>query len=346
MTPSELLTAIADHCEGGGRLLGTSPLVVAARQLASEPQRTPEMTMTVSPKQAPAPAAEEDTTAPPAAIVRAEVHGDEFRFALEPVGFREAQAVSAIIAKTGICKIRTPEEALVRLMTGRSLGIPTFIALQHVYDVEGRPSLSAKLKVALCLRHPDCIYFDHVESDETHATYRTKRRGREEQKRTFTIEDAKRAGLVKPESNWAKWPRRMLQARASGELADIVFPDAVMGMPSVEEAIDERESAPRVGEMQGEIVTAAEAKKSVDHLYPGPPQAAPPRDLEKEAAALKARIAAAKNDVERKAVRADVATFLETAGEPYAGDVKAYYNETIASAAAKAQAGAASAGGQ
>lgn len=37
MTPGEILTAIADHLEGGGVLLSTSPLIVAARELGISP---------------------------------------------------------------------------------------------------------------------------------------------------------------------------------------------------------------------------------------------------------------------------------------------------------------------
>lgn len=262
----------------------------------------------------------EDHASPPAAIVKAPQTDDVFRFALEPEGFREAREVAAMIAKTGICKIESPEDAMVRMMCGRSLGIPTFIALQHVYQVEGRPSLSAKLKVALCMRHPDCEYFEIVESDNTHAVYRAKRRGREEKKVRFDIEQAKTAGLVKPNSNWEKWPRRMCQARASGELADVVFPDACMGMPSVEESYDERDTA-RANEMTGEVVTVAK---------PSPAQAGPARDFESEVAILKHRVANAKTDAEKKGVRDDVKAFADSAGEPWAKDIKDHYNAAVA----------------
>jgi|HubBroStandDraft_4_1064222.scaffolds.fasta_scaffold238183_2 hypothetical protein len=261
---------------------------------------------------------DKDKTETEHAIVKASPPTDDgFRFALEPAGFREAQTVAAIVAKAGICKVKTPEEAMIRMMTGRALGIPTFIALQHVYDVEGRPSLSSKLKVALCMRHPDCEYFELVESDEKHATYRTKRRGRDEVRRTFTVDMAVRAQLVKKDSNWEKWPHRMCQARASGELADVVFPDACMGMPSVEESYDARAS-----ELVGEVVTTAEPQPS-----PSPPQAAPMRDYASEVALLKHRISNAKTTDELKGLRKDAETFAESAGEPYAADVKAFYNK-------------------
>jgi hypothetical protein len=279
---------------------------------------------------------QEDTTAPPAAIVRAPQTDDRFRFALEPEGFREAQTMCAIIAKAGVCGIKSPEEAMIRLLAGRELGIPTMIALQNVYDVYGRPSLSAKLKVALCLRHPECEYFEHVSSDEKQATYKAKRRGRDEQKRTFKIEQAVTAQLVKKDSNWEKWPHRMLQARAAGELADLVFPDACMGMPSVEEAYDAgppARPARAYDEMTGEVIEQTQA----------PAQAAPTRDLESEAALLKHRISTlmpAMTDADKKTLRADVGAFIESAGEPYAQEMKKFYNAALAEAKKKPAAAA------
>jgi hypothetical protein len=254
-----------------------------------------------------------DETAPTTAMVRAPATDDAFRFALEPSDFKEAGTLAAIIAATGMCGIKSTNEALVRLMTGRTLGIPSFIALQHVYDVEGRPSISAKLKVALCLRHPDCESFEHIESDHQHAVYRAKRRGLPEKEVKFTVDDAKRAKLVKPDSNWEKWPRRMCQARASSELADILFPDACMGMPTVDEARDEANA--RIDEMTGEVIDNRP-----------PPQAAPLRDFAKEAEVLKARIAEAKTPELRAAIRPEIAKFSEEAGAPWAKDVKDAYN--------------------
>jgi hypothetical protein len=51
----------------------------------------------------------------------------------------------------------------------------------------------------------------------------------------FTMDDAKRAGLIKPEGGWDKYPANMLRWRAIGYCADIVFPDVIGGMLRPEE---------------------------------------------------------------------------------------------------------------
>jgi hypothetical protein len=237
-----------------------------------------------------------------------------FTLALEPSDFRHATELAQLISDSGMfapkgaAKISVPE-AMMRLMTGRNLGIPAVIAMQHVYSLYGRTGISAALKQALVVRHPHCEAFEHVSADMKQATWKVKRKGSPEQLITFTIEDAERAGLVKPDSNWVKWRRRMLQARARSEAADIWFPDATMGLPTIDELEDE---------MVGEVV-----------LPPGspPPQAAPPRDFAGEAEALKQAIADAANGTadDKKAVRALYKKFEADAPAELVESVKRYY---------------------
>jgi hypothetical protein len=58
----------------------------------------------------------------------------------------------------------------------------------------------------------------------------------------FTIDDAKQAGLVKPDSAWEKYPANMLRWRAVGFCADVVFPDILGGLKRTDElaAVDEQ----------------------------------------------------------------------------------------------------------
>jgi hypothetical protein len=242
---------------------------------------------------------------------------ESFALALEPQSFTDAMAFAEVISKSGMWAPKgqsclTPQQALMRLMTGRNLGIPAVIAMEHVYDLYGRTGISAKLKDGLARRHPHCELFEHVSSDVKSAVWKVKRRGSPEQLVTYTIEDAQRAGIVKPDSNWQKHPRRMLQARARSEAADIWFPDATMGLPTVDEIEDE---------MVGDVV-----------LPNAPPaQAAPARDFLAEADDLKQAIADAANGTteDKKAVREMFKKFEADAPAAISADVKAFYNMAI-----------------
>lgn len=244
----------------------------------------------------PAPAA--PTPAAPPAMV---LGNDEFRVSLEPKSLAEAFSLAQVIAKTRICGVESMEDAMVRILTGRSLGLSSMQSLRTIYVVEGRPSLDASAMHAICLRSPLCEYFDFIEGDETHATFKTKRRGRPERAFTYTIEDARRQGLLdkgstdekKEKNNWNRMPKQMLRARAKSELARIEYPDLLFGMYSREELID------MVGVEEAEEIEAriaavrATTPREIEVEIVETPVRAAPRDFDREVAELKARIKAA-----------------------------------------------------
>src|SRR3990167_535925 len=52
---------------------------------------------------------------------------------------------------------------------------------------------------------------------------------------SFSMEDAKRANLIKPDSGWVKFPRAMLFSRAISQGARVYAPDAIGGIYTDEE---------------------------------------------------------------------------------------------------------------
>src|ERR1700722_2119520 len=153
-----------------------------------------------------------------------------FKHALEPTSLEAAYRVATVAAKIGIGGVRSPEEALIRIMHGRTLGITSMQALRFVYVVNGRAAVDSTLLRALCLSHPDCEEFALVESTPQGATFRARRRGYAAVTLTWTLEDAKRARLLEKDS-WRAYPAQMLRARVTADLARLVFPDAVAGLP-------------------------------------------------------------------------------------------------------------------
>jgi hypothetical protein len=64
------------------------------------------------------------------------------------------------------------------------------------------------------------------------------RRGQPPERRTFSVADAKRAKLWFKAGPWTTYPDRMLQMRARGFAIRDVFPDALRGVITAEEAVD------------------------------------------------------------------------------------------------------------
>lgn len=126
------------------------------------------------------------------------------------------------------------QDAMLVIMRGREIGLPPATAILSVHIINGKPSLSARAKVAAVQANPLCEYFEEVSASDTEATYETQRRGAKRvQVETFTIADAERAGLLKNKT-WAQYPKAMLRARASSALADRVYADVLLGYATQE----------------------------------------------------------------------------------------------------------------
>lgn len=161
--------------------------------------------------------------------------------ALVPSSFDELESLSAKLSKSSIVPEayrNKPEDIFVAIAKGLELKLLPMAALDAIAVIRGRATLYANTMVGLIHSSGLADYFDRVESDSTKATYATKRKNSpQRQTTTFTIEDAKRAGLT-TNSTWQKYPEAMLCARAKSILARDTFPDVLRGMYSTEEIQD------------------------------------------------------------------------------------------------------------
>ena len=133
-------------------------------------------------------------------------------------------AASKLLGEVG-----TPEQAFLIMATGAELGIPATTALRSIRVQAGKPTLSADLLRSLVLRSPACEYFRCAESTDISCRWVTKRKNHPEESLTWTMADAERAGLS-GKDNYRKYPRQLLNARCSAELARRVYPDVVLGV--------------------------------------------------------------------------------------------------------------------
>jgi hypothetical protein len=139
-----------------------------------------------------------------------------------------------------------PPAVAAAILTGRELGIGPLTSLRHVQVVKGTPTLSAEYKRArvLAAGHE----FDVLELNTQRCKVSGRRRGSNKPplEVTFTMDDAKMAGLLAPSKSgkpgaWQTRPRRMLFARAGSELCDFLFADVVNGLPTAEIVADSTE---------------------------------------------------------------------------------------------------------
>ena len=174
-------------------------------------------------------------------------------FDLSPQTFDQALTFAGYLADSDMVPKDfkgKPGNCLVAIQWGMEIGLKPLQAMQNIAVINGRPSLWGDAVIALARNSPVCEYIIE-EDDGSTATCRVKRRGESEQFRTFSMADAKLAGLVGKQGPWTQYPRRMRQMRARAFAIRDVFPDVLKGLPVAEEVMD----APAVRDMgQAQVV--------------------------------------------------------------------------------------------
>ena len=134
--------------------------------------------------------------------------------------------------------VKTPMQALAVIQQGRELGLPPMFSLRNIFIIGGKPSLNMQAMAAIIKQriHPDAITVEKTTNDLCTVSY-WRPTWKERRQFTFTMEDAKRAGLLEGANahTWRKYPRNMLQARAVSGVAIMEYQDVLGGMYTPEE---------------------------------------------------------------------------------------------------------------
>ena len=122
------------------------------------------------------------------------------------------------------------------ILTGREMGLGPMLSLKVIHMVEGQPTLSAEYKRARALEAGHELAYD--DTTVTQCVVRGRRRGTAEWVTVrWTMDDARRAKLD-GRPNYRLHPRRRLEARATGELCDLLFADCAYGLATLEAVQD------------------------------------------------------------------------------------------------------------
>lgn len=163
---------------------------------------------------------------------------------LAPQTFGEAVEFSRMLARSGMVPkdyVNKPEAVMVALQWGAEVGLGPLQALNGISIINGKPSLWGDAALALVRGHPACASVREGVEGEGDARFgwcEVTRRGEPPQRRTFSVADAKKAGLWNKPGPWQNYPDRMMQLRARGFAIRDVFPDALRGVITAEEAQD------------------------------------------------------------------------------------------------------------
>jgi len=161
---------------------------------------------------------------------------------------------SNYVAASGLAPkgIEKPESIVVAIQMGLELGLSPMAALQNIAVINGRPTVWGDAQLAIVrgtgelekfneyyeengarlLRNPSTF------TDTTTAVCYVKRAGCEPQESSFSVADAKKAGLWGKQGPWSQYPARMLRFRARSFALRDNFGDALRGIRATEEVMD------------------------------------------------------------------------------------------------------------
>lgn len=120
--------------------------------------------------------------------------------------------------------VRDQAQAVVKILYGQELGFSPVVAMMGIHIIEGKPALSSNLLGAMVKRSGKYDYRVKTLTD-TECVLEFAQGNKTTGVSSFSIQDAQRAGVIRPSSGWTKYPRNMLFARALSNGVKLYCPD-------------------------------------------------------------------------------------------------------------------------
>lgn len=187
-----------------------------------------------------------------------------------PLRVSDMQVIAQQVSRSGLYGLNE-SQAFTLMMLAHSRGLHPVQAVERYHVIQGKPAMKADAMLAEFQAHGGVITWHKHETQVCSATFEAPA-VREPVTITWTIEDAKRAELMK-NTMWHKYPRQMLRARVISEGVRMTMPGIVIGIYTPEEVSDFEP-----------LQTAQEPRQDVPASEPAR-KPAPSRERPREAAA-------------------------------------------------------------
>lgn len=164
---------------------------------------------------------------------------------LEPTNTHEALELADRLANSQLIPKNfqgRPNDVFVAMLWSRNLGMPIVQGLQNIAVINGRPSIWGDAALAIVKASGLLESFKETLTgmgDSMSATCTIVRKNEvEPYTASFSVYDAKLAGLWGKQGPWKQYPKRMLALRARGFALRNAFPDILLGIGIAEEEQD------------------------------------------------------------------------------------------------------------
>lgn len=143
---------------------------------------------------------------------------------------QETRILAESLLKTRHYQRIGPEGIFAIIQKAKATNVNPLDALNGgMYYVQGKVEMSAFLMNQLIRQAGHSISKDDTSSDTECILHGKRADTGDTWTETFSISDAKRAGIYREGTGWTKYPRNMLFARAFSNLARMLFPDVIKG---------------------------------------------------------------------------------------------------------------------
>ena len=143
------------------------------------------------------------------------------------VPFEEVRQISEAMVQSGYFQdAKNANQAIVKVMAGRELGIGAFASMSGIHIIQGKPALGANLLASL-IKNDHRYDYRVIELTDERCEIVFIENGQEVGRSAFDTKDAKRVGT----KNMDKFPKNMLFARAISNGAKWFTPGIFGGAP-------------------------------------------------------------------------------------------------------------------
>lgn len=152
-----------------------------------------------------------------------------------PQNWDSMKEQATMLVKSGFLpqSIKTPEQAIAIALTGKELGIGMMESFRSINVIQGKPTISPQLMLALANRTKQLENIK-IDSNDERCIVIVTRKGREPHSETFGVKEATALGLI-GRDNYKKQPAIMFKWRALAANLRVTFPDVELGFYTPEE---------------------------------------------------------------------------------------------------------------
>jgi len=174
---------------------------------------------------------------------------------------QDSRNLAEALMKTKHYQQLGPDGIFAVIQKAKALGINPMEALNGgLYYVQGRVEMSAQMMNQLIRSRGHSIRKDPKSTKQLCILYGKRVDNGDVWSVNFSLEDAKRAGIYRPNSPWEKFPEAMCFARALSMLARQLFPDVIQGCYVEGEISEALANAEEPAALEMETITPEQAQ--------------------------------------------------------------------------------------